>query len=456
MRDMPLIWAIQQWLEPQRRRWHTPGHKGRMPPFGEFLQWSWDVTEVGPIRPPGADVGPVAASERLAAQEFGVERTRYSVQGATLPVMAGILAAFPPGSRVAVERHCHRSVLAAAIVGDLEPVWIAPRLGPGGALVPPPVADWLAAVEGVAGAVVTRPTYDGLAEDLSPVVQAFHRLGKPVVVDEAHGAHWANRPDFPASAIALGADIVVHGTHKTESALTQTGLLHRQGNRVADGAIDWWWKLLSTSSPSYLLLASLDRYRATRAGEDAFWAQLAVAAAGLRARLSDGGLTVLQSWAQTRGLAADPAKLTLVGPAPDWARSLKSRHAWEKVEPNLLSFILTPDSDVAELADDLLRLKPADLPDARFPDWPRSEMVERPSRLIAAPLESVPLAKSAGRVAARPITPYPPGISLLVPGERIEPEHLQWIDRWREKGDAVGAWTLDGLLGDGQIEVMRA
>ncbi len=459
---MPLVETMRRWVEQGGERWHTPGHKGR----GDFvdgpsLPWAWDLTEVGPLVRNGGTQDMVRASEDRLARQFGVRRSWYSVQGASLAVTAAILAAFPPGSRVAVERHAHRSVLAAIILGGLKPQWIATGTSVEGLALPASEQQWEAAMADVQGVVVTRPTYDGIAISgpaLERLIRRAHARGLRVVVDEAHGAHWPGREGYPKSAIYLGADLVAHGVHKTEKALTQTGVLHLTGDRVEPEVVEWWWSLMATSSPSYLLLASLDRWQAERGAEavTGAWEGFAQAMRALWRELFDRGFRIWQLEAEEQlGIQADPVKLSILGPGPKWARAVDAFGQVEKVEAGVITFMLSPDQSLSRLKSALYQLEPEPRGEAgtvldavQLPD-----VALAPRDAAMMPLVWVPLRQAIDRIAGRALVAYPPGIPWVVPGERVSGELIEEILRSRSLVDRTweGGRVIEGELWMGVI-----
>lgn len=454
--NTPLVAGLSRLAQDPGERWHTPGHKGLWAAVGPLADWPWqyDLTEVGDVR------AWVRASEDRLAAQVGARRSWYSVQGATLAVMAGALAASPPRGRVALERHAHRSVLQAIILGDLEPVWVTSSSGAEGRVALPAREDDLrAALADADVLVLTRPTYDGVAlsdDSVRRLTADAHRLGKTVVVDEAHGAHWGGRRGFPLPALDLGADLVAQGVHKTEPALTQTGVLHLSAaSSVSEGSVEAWWNLLVTSSPSYLLLASLDQWQATRitAGRDRGWGALAAELRAYWPRLANRGFTVLQGVVEDEeGFRADPAKLTLIGPGTDWARALRPWGTVEKADSASVTFLLAPGQSLERLDEAITRLTPA--PGGPGLPRPAVRAALRPRAAFESPTEWVRLSRSRGRVATRELTPYPPGIPWLVPGELVSAET---VDAAREAIRAdptvwAGASWVDGEL---VVGVMR-
>ncbi len=452
--DTPLVDLLKQWAPRMGERWHTPGHKGVAPSGDLDLSWAWDVTEVGPWLRDGGPDDPVRASERRLAEALGIQRSWFSVQGASLPVTAALLAAGRPGATVALERHAHRSAMTALIIGGFRPYWLPSPLSAAGLPLPADESAWQRALDQADVLLLTRPTYDGVGLPDGAVrriaEQAYVR-GQPVVVDEAHGAHWPGRLGYPGSALYLGADLVAHGVHKTEPALTQTGVLHLTGSKVVAEAVDLWWNLLATSSPSYLLLASLDQWQAERVQKKATvrWQALAEEVRGLWQELGQQGYLVWQFMAESElGLAADPAKLTLLGPGPEWARRLAGWGMVEKTEPGALTWILAPHQSL-----DILRRALAELGrgQARRPPDERSgvirlpPMVLLPREAVCRPIEWVALGRAAGRVAGRALVAYPPGSPWVVPGEQITEDLVARI-RANPNRNWEGTRQIDGEL----------
>lgn len=407
-----------------------PGHKGRVPPGGEFLGWASDITEIAAMR---EAPDPVRRSEALMAETYGADRTWYSVQGATLPVMAAILAANPPGSPLFVDRAMHRSVLGALIIGGYRVRWMYPEILSSGLTLP--LVDSPSDLEGFRSLVLTRPTYDGIAADIHSMVAAAHQRGLTVVVDEAHGSHYSGAY-FPRSALSYDADLVAHGVHKNEASLTQTGLLHLKGGRVNPLEVEMWWRLLGTSSPSYLLLGALDRLQAERHEETwrRKWEEFAASALYLQDRLGERGVETLQHWARSQGYQADPSRLTLLAPGEETVRNLLPWGEVEKVTPESVTLILSPGDDL----DRLLAVIPEAVPTHQSlrPQrirFPRLSTALTAREAWGAPGRLVPLWEAQGCALKEALTPYPPGMPLAVPGEVLNQSMLEWIREWQSR-----------------------
>ncbi len=436
--DTPVLDMLYTYARLEGERWHMPGHKGLRPPGGDFLDWAYDVTEIGPM---DETPNPVQLSERLMAESYGAERTWYSVAGATLPVMAAILAANPPGSTLWVDRTCHRSVLGALTIGGYHVRWLYPAFVRAGIMLP--LEEFPEDFQGASGLVLTRPTYDGLARDNAEVIERAHHQGLTVIVDEAHGSHWQGR-HYPISALRQGADLIAHGVHKTEGSLTQTGLLHLQGKRVSPAEVERWWKILGTSSPSYLLLGALDRLQWERRQPEYArrWERLGERAEELWNTLEQRGHHVLQPWAKRQGLSVDPARLTLLGPGKMIQERIGSWGEMEKVTPGSGTFFLSPDQDPAALLEALDGISfPTAAQELDRVSFPRLRTAMTVRETWSRKARRLPLAEARGHVVKEALTPYPPGIPVAVPGEVLTDEMIAWLQWW----SATATGPIQGL-----------
>src|SRR5690606_34189788 len=293
-RTAPFFEAVRAYRDAQVVPFHTPGHKqGR----GAPCDWA---AAVGPGAL-GLDVADVlisprwddswtavlAAAEGLAARAFGADFCHFLVNGPTAGVHAMLLAA-AAGGKVIVARNSHRSVIGGLILADAWPVYVEPvPHGPTGLWLPPPVDAWIQAMDehpDAAAILVTYPTYDGAALDLAALAAAAAARGVAVLVDEAHGAHFGLHPALPPRAVAAGADLSAQSPHKLLGALTQGSWLLGRAGRVAPDAVAAALGILQTTSPSALLLASLDVARRQAVQEGAAMVEAAMArAAAIRA-----------------------------------------------------------------------------------------------------------------------------------------------------------------------------
>jgi len=430
---------------------HLPAHRrGQGAPGGALrgLPWHLDLPELPAIGGPLEADGAVADSQRRLAACVGAEHSWYGVNGASGLLQAALLAAVPPGGRVMLPRNLHRSLLHGCVLGHLRPVLYSPPFDTATGLWLPPTAAQLAAwlPEVLASGpldllVLLSPTYQGRAAPLADLVAVAHGASVPVLVDEAHGGHFGLVADLPPAALAAGADLVVQSLAKSLGSLAQTAVLHRQGPHIAVEAVERALGWLQTSSPSLPLLLAAERSIA--------WAWGAAGRRRLARRLHQARR--LATALRDRGLPLlpgdDPLRLVLAtaplgwdGPAAD-AWLLDRGVIAECPEVLSLTFCLGL-GPVRGLERPLGRalaslaaaggvappaLAPLPHPPLAEPELPPGVAWRAPSRLL-------PLAEAEGEVAAEPLCPYPPGIPLLLPGERIHGTTVAWLQdlqrRW--------------------------
>lgn len=418
---------------------HLPAHgrgRGLAPELAGLLRQPpgcWDLPELpgigGPLEPAGA----VAAAQRACASLLGAEHCWFGVNGASGLLQAALLALAPPGSRVLLPRNLHRSLLHGCVLGQLRPVLYSLPFDPASGLWQPADGAWLrrvlaaALAQGpLAAVVLTSPSYQGLATDLAPLAAAVHAAGLPLLVDQAHGR---------GEAVAAGADLTVLSCQKGAGGLAQSAALLAQGPRLEPAALQRSLLWLQTSSPSALLLASAEaalRHSCSAAGRDQRRRAEAVAAR-LRRRCAVLGVPLLANQDPLR-LVLHTAALGINGLQAD-AWLLERGVIAELPEPGTLTFCLgeRPAAALARRLPRLLAGLAADLggdPLAPF-SAPPLPLVAEPELALQlawrAPFRELPLAQAAGQLAAEPVCPYPPGIPLLVPGERIDGQRALWL-----------------------------
>ena len=375
----------------------------------------------------------MAAAQRRCARQLGAEGVWFGVNGATGLLQAGLLALAPPGSRVLLPRNLHRSLLHACVLGQLRSLLFNLPFDPATGLWLPPspthlaqVLDAAAVAGPVAALVLVSPSYQGQRADLPALVALAQQRGLPVLVDQAHGR---------AEALSAGADLVVLSSQKAAGGLAQSAALLLQGQRVDRQALARALLWLQTSSPSALLLASAEAAltELTSPAGLGRWRRACRVGERLQRHCRAAGLTLVANDDPLR-LVLNTAALGINGLAAD-AWLLERQVIAELPEPGALTFCLglaPPAGLVWRLPRQLERLRHAlggdPLPPFSAPPLPLVGEPELPLGLAwRASCEVVTLAAAVGRIAAEPLCPYPPGIPLLVPGERIDPARAAWL-----------------------------
>lgn len=431
-----------------RRSFHMPGHKGKQP-FGLENLYALDTTEIPLTDDFYCAEGGIAQAQTLYAQAAGAAETLFLHNGSTVGIHVLVQLYAGEGDTVILPRNAHLSAANACVLGGVKAAWIPVTQRLDGYCY---VAeeDMLAAMDAHPQAktlLLTRPDFYGGCLPLERIVAKAHAMGMCLVVDEAHGAHLPWSADV-ASAGALGADAWVQSVHKTLPGLTGSAVLHLRNAADRPRAM----RILrreQTSSPSFLLMLSIDDARAymEEMGRERL-KRISMAADELRARLPGLGYADAHAaWADT-GLTFDPSRLVITAPQGGFALAESLRQRGVDVEMAdvqrvvLILSAMDEAEDVLSLMDVLKNIPPckAELP--ALPDMhslPEKVLDLRPA--VMADCEAVALSKAEGRVAAASAGLYPPGIPLVCPGERITGQVVELLS-------AAGTQERFGLEGD--------
>ena len=241
---------------------HMPGHKRRLAPKEMGNLYEMDITEIDGFDNLHEPEGILKDAQDFAAKLYHSEETAFVVNGSTAGLLAAIAGICSDGGEILVARNCHKAVYHAIELHHLKPYYIYPpintKYGINEGIYPQDVEKMWITHQNIQAIVITSPTYDGVVSDVTAICEAAHRHGVPVIVDEAHGAHFNFSEYFPKSAVACGADVVIQSTHKTLPAMTQTALIHLNGTLIDRERVRRMLTIYQTSSPSYILMGSID------------------------------------------------------------------------------------------------------------------------------------------------------------------------------------------------------
>lgn len=426
----PLYDALRAFADTTPDRYHMPGHHGAPLPVPEFRGFSeLDFTELAPTGDLYRPGGPIEEAERLWASVFYMEHCLFLTGGSTQGLLSALTLACPPGSAILVDRGCHRAVYHAMALLDLRPVYLPrpwlERGGVTGPIDPTSVENLLKYHPEIKTVCITSPTYYGVLSDLREISQVVHTYGGKLVVDGAHGAHLPFLGENPYPY----ADLAVTSAHKTLPAPGQTALLF-SGPDFAMDDLRRAGKIYGSSSPSYPLMAALDLCRDYMQREGAAaYTQTVLAVRELRRRFD--ALT-------EEDAALDPCRFVWkVMDGPTSSRRLEKMGIYPEMEDaGHVVFTLT----CADGAEKLQRLvhaleKLSDEPISRkewtIPSLPQKFPCQErtPREALFAVHRSVALEDSEGEISAEQIAPYPPGIPVIAPGERIDKKHLSYLSQ---------------------------
>lgn len=463
--DAPLLDAWLRFHEQGPTPFTIPGHKQRHDLVGDVV--AGDVPLYGGLDTVKLSGGVLAAAEQRAARLWGADVCRFSVGGSTHANQAVALALGAEGDRVLVGRTLHRSVLLGLVLAGLEPVWLQPDLDattglPMGVSPATLEAGFRRAPDAVA-VLVGDPAYVGTVGDVAGLAEVAHRHGRPLVVDAAWAAHFGFHPALPQHALALGADALVTSAHKTLPAWSQAAYLLARTERIDAARLDAAVEATHTTSPAGAILASADAARALleRAGTELLGALVDRVAAARRALAEVPGLGVLD------GPHVDPAKLTVLlgGTGADGVaveRDLIA--AGLPVEmadrDTVVALVTLADDDesvgrlVAALATGVERHRGEPRPAVPAAAWSVAPVMETtPRAAFFAPHEVIPTDTAIGRTCAELVAPYPPGVPVLAPGERVTAAAVDALRAAMAHGTRV-AYAADPTLAT--LRVLRA
>ncbi|WVZ61275.1 hypothetical protein U9M48_011177, partial [Paspalum notatum var. saurae] len=323
----PLVCALKSTASQDVSCFHFPGHnrgKAAPPSLSELIglgAFSHDLPELPELDDLFSPKGVILDAQRRAAELFGSSKTWFLVNGTTCGIQASVMATCSPGDYLIVPRNCHISVISALVLSGAVPKYIIPEYNSGwdiaGGITPLQVDEAVKELEGdgkrVGAVLVTSPTYHGVCSDVQGIVSVCYPRGIPVIVDEAHGAHFRFHDTLPSTAIEQGADLAVQSTHKVLCSLTQSSMLHMAGDLVDVDKISQCLQLLQSSSPSYLLLSSLDAARDHLSkNADIFDQPLAIASETKDQLMKIPGISVLHLTCFASDFPAiDPLRITL-------------------------------------------------------------------------------------------------------------------------------------------------
>lgn len=454
----PVLEALQEFRRRGDIAYGPPGHRqgrGVDPRVAEIVGmdvFRSDVLSLNGLDDRRQSQGVLTQAQELMADAVGADQAFFSTCGSSLSVKTAMLAVAGPGEKLLLSRNAHKAVVAAVVVNGVEPVWVHPKFDAGRHLAHPPEPDdvrsRLREHPDAKGVLLITPTDWGTCADIQGVAGVCHDTDVPLIVDEAWGAHLPFHPALPAWGMDAEADLVVTSVHKMGGAIEQSSVFHLQYDRVSPEALKQREDLLGTTSASSLVYATLDGWRRQMVehGHELLEAALHRAE---RIRAAAGALPGLRPMGQEvveEGLAADhdPLKIAIdvrdLGvsgmQAAEWLRAHRHVDVGGSDTCRITVSVTHADDDetektlvdalraLVENAHTIERRPPVHLPD---PTALELEQAVLPRDAFFATVEDVPADRAAGRIAAEMISPYPPGVPVVAPGEVITAPVLDYL-----------------------------
>lgn len=437
---------------------HMPGHK-RIELEG-YNPYSYDVTEVDGLDNLYEAEGILKNAMDRAAKCYGSKKAYYLVNGSTCGIMTAIFATTSENDRILMARNCHGSVYKSVYLRNLKPEYIYPdlvdELGVMGAVNPQDIEDTLKEFNDIKVVVITSPTYEGIVSDIKTIAEIVHKYGKIFIVDEAHGSHLGFHEYFPESAIKCGADIVVQSMHKTMKGLTQTGLLHVCGKLVDTYEIKKYLGMFQTSSPSYVLMGSIDKNVCQLMEYGPIWFQKYVE--NLKKftenveKLTNISIFNVENLDRSKLVILVDSKYKNAKYLYDTLRDKYHLQAEMVGIKYVLAMTSISDTEegferlykALEEIDREIRIDEVyfakDKPEAKN-NFDTVEFINEPAVARMSPWEVdkaekeyISIQQAIGKISCEYIYMYPPGIPILVPGEIIRKNIVDYYTEYKDRG----------------------
>ncbi|MBO5385949.1 aminotransferase class I/II-fold pyridoxal phosphate-dependent enzyme [bacterium] len=449
----PIVDALKTAYHNPTYQFHIPGHTkglGTLPDFRNLVgkkALMVDTTDefdnLGTLTPA---TGPIKEAEELAAQAFGAKKTFFLLNGSTVGNLAIAMGLTRKGQKVIVNRNCHRSILTGLIISGADPLWVIPNKlenwGIWGNIDAASVEELLAANDDVSMVWITNPTYEGVVSDIASIAKVCKKYNVPLIVDEAHGCLWNFNEKLPTTSLNLGADIVVHSLHKTGGSMSQSSMLHiAEDSTISAEDVERALMLLHTTSPSLMLLGSLDAARANLQSERG---QKQLSRAIANAKYLRSEIDKMETIHQLKADFGFKTDITKVFIKADGLSGKRLEYILEadfgiEVESAsdegilILCNIGNKRSDFEYLVKCLKKIDESKYQDIYYLEnkkhMPMLTPIIKKSLRDAyfSEKEIIPKEQAVGRLSGEVVAECPPGISILLPGELITEAHLPYL-----------------------------
>lgn len=446
---------------------HMPGHKRNKEKFPIGLPYEIDITEIEGFDDLHHAESILKETQERAARLYKADESHFLVNGSTVGILSAILGVTDRGDKILVARNCHKSVYHAIYMNELEPLYVYPKyekdLQINGEISCKEIEEILEKEKEIKAVVIVSPTYDGVVSDVENIAKITHKYHIPLIVDEAHGAHFGFHKVFPKNANEKGADIVIHSVHKTLPAMTQTALLHLNGDIVNRESVRNYLHILQSSSPSYILMASIDYCMEMLENHgDILFDEYVERLLSLRRELES-----LKHLRVIRTKHFDISKVIISVKDTNMTSGELSKILLEKyhlqMEMTAGTYVLAMTT-VGDTEEGFLRLKKAlfeidrelkiQRTEGKELELPRLPLVYKSAKVIKEAqrdgLSYVKWEEAEGKIAGEYAYVYPPGIPFLVPGEKITKEAAECLKRYEEL-----QFTIEGIAVEKHIGVWK-
>ncbi len=473
---------LRQYRDSDYYGFHMPGHKRNHSLMENDLPYGLDITEIEGFDDLHHAENLLKEAQERSAVIYHAEETCFLVNGSTVGLLSAVMGSVSPGGNVLVARNCHRCVYHAIEMQELCPIYLYPNEGPegiAGEIDPEQVRKKLQENPGIQAVVIVSPTYDGVVSDVRAIAEIAHAYGIPLIVDEAHGAHFGFHPYFPQNANEQGADLVIHSLHKTMPSLTQTALLHLNGKIAQKQQVKHYLDMLQSSSPSYVLMAGIDecldliqkngkklfcdyinrleRFRNALSEMKQLYlletshydrSKILISTKRCEKNAKEIYKILLRDYHLQMEMTSDQYFLAMTSIADTEEGLERLKRALLQIDKNLQE-----EAAVTKSVKRISAKKEAEIKGAEGKKYLKApEMVvtsgqmQELRRNQKEKIKRLVWEECAGAVSAEYAYLYPPGIPLLVPGERVTKEIIERLQESEKSGNAVHGTAKPGFL----------
>ncbi|MCI8454194.1 MAG: aminotransferase class I/II-fold pyridoxal phosphate-dependent enzyme [Lachnospiraceae bacterium] len=466
---MGLLERLEDYTAGDMYPFHMPGHKRQgfleKGPCAFPNPYLIDITEINGFDNLHHATGILKESMDWAAKQYGAKKTYYLVNGSTCGILSAVFATTKCGGKMLISRNCHLSVYHGIVLNRIEPEYVYPEsidsFGINGEIRAKEIEEILSENKKMAdhgrdkrieAVLLVSPTYEGIVSDIRRIAKIVHAFQIPLIVDEAHGAHLSFAPEdnfFPESALSQGADLVIQSLHKTLPSLTQTALLHVKSDRIDQNKVERYLRIFQSSSPSYLLMAGMERCirYMVQEGRDEM-----IRYKGRLVHFYEK-MHKLKKLKMLDGAHKDPSKLVI---SAQWTEGLSGEKLKDilrerfHLEAELcapeyvlaMTSLMDTDAGFARLEEALLAIDREYVAFGKKESrkkifsciMPSATQVLSPARALEEEEFRIPLAEATGNISKEFVFLYPPGIPILVPGEKVSKEILSRIFSFQSAG----------------------
>lgn len=443
---------------------HMPGHKRNMDGFEN--PYNIDITEITGFDDLHHADGIIKEAQQRAAKLYGADRCYYLVNGSTCGILSAISATTKKGDKIIVARNCHKSVYHALYLRELQPVYVYPEVSDyniQGQIRKEDIQEILEQNTDIKAVIITSPTYDGVVSNIAEIAKLVHAYNIPLIVDEAHGAHFGLDESMPQNAINLGADCVIVSIHKTLPAFTQTALLLVNEGKADCQKIEEFLDIYETSSPSYILMAGIEKcIRVMTENSKELFARLNQNLDGFykKMRALQKLHVLIEEDFKDKAFEFDRTKILISTENTDITGHQLKEILTDRYQIELemscenyalaIATVMDEEDGFRRLAEALIEI------DSNCNIQKTScsirEIYTKPERKYEIheidnfSKEKVSLQQTEGKISSEYIYFYPPGIPILVPGERINSQNIKAIEEAIAQGIEVYGLTENKMI----------